>query len=143
MTTRSATRRQASEPVASQPDSRTSGGNESSAFHQSIDDRTLQPFDKFVVIGEMEYDITSFARRHPGGNVLMSYEGQDGTAAFKEFHSNSTKAEAVLSKLPRRPARSSLMDPKEARIMQEFTEWRKSLADRGFFKVRAPIGSLV
>lgn len=136
MTTRSNSRRRAAVAVAPQ-EPETSGGDAARAFHQSTDDRgsALQPFDKFVVIDEMEYDITSFAKRHPGGNVLMSYEGQDGTAAYKEFHSNSTKAKAVLSKLPRRPARSPLMEPNEARIMQEFAEWRNSLADRGFFKV--------
>ena len=99
-----------------------------------------QPFDKFVVIEGREYDITGFAKRHPGGNVLMSYEGQDGTAAYTEFHSNSTKANAILRNLPSRPARSPLLEPKEARIMQEYAEWRKSLADRGFFKVRRSSG---
>lgn len=45
-----------------------------------------QPWQSFVTIDGFDYDITEFARRHPGGGVIKHYMGLDATAAFKEFH---------------------------------------------------------
>jgi fatty acid desaturase len=52
-----------------------------------------------VKIAGKQYDITEFAKRHPGGaDVLLSYDGLDATHVFREFHGRS--AIKVLNSLP-------------------------------------------
>jgi len=47
---------------------------------------SFTPWQTFVTIGDFDYDISGFIKRHPGGSVIKSYAGKDATAAFTELH---------------------------------------------------------
>ncbi|KAI1414525.1 FMN-dependent dehydrogenase-domain-containing protein [Hypoxylon sp. FL1857] len=50
--------------------------------------RTLD--DLWLVVDEIVYDLSKFARSHPGGpGILVKYAGRDATAAYSEVHSPS------------------------------------------------------
>ncbi|RTG89088.1 uncharacterized protein DC041_0009348 [Schistosoma bovis] len=59
--------------------------------HQSLKDR-------WIVIDNKVYDVSSWQNRHPGGRkVIGHYAGQDATGAFIAFHKNRQYAEKFLS----------------------------------------------
>lgn len=118
---------------------------------------------EWIQIGQWEYFIADFAKRHPGGSVIQYYFGTDATDAFREFHSNSRKADAVLASLKRRPVSKagqankggSANETEQAHglglvpttppvlvtavdrpdpMMEDFRAWRDDLKARGFFK---------
>jgi hypothetical protein len=43
-------------------------------------------WQSFVTIDGYDYDISAFAKQHPGGGVIKHYAGMDASAAFTEFH---------------------------------------------------------
>lgn len=43
-------------------------------------------FKEYVTIDGFDYDVTTFASKHPGGGVIKSHIGRDATAAFTKFH---------------------------------------------------------
>lgn len=43
-------------------------------------------WQSFVTIDDYDYDITAFAKQHPGGGVIKHYARMDASAAFTEFH---------------------------------------------------------
>jgi fatty acid desaturase 2 (delta-6 desaturase) len=89
------------------------------------------PVNKKIIIGDYEYDITNF--KHPGGTVInFMTNGQNATEAFNEFHFRSKKARAVLDSLPKR--RLDAPHPEDRDVLDDFTRFRQSLVDRGFFK---------
>ena len=47
-----------------------------------------------------KYDASSFAKSHPGGNIIHYYNHLDATEAFLTFHSKSKNAFSLLSSLP-------------------------------------------
>ena len=72
-----------------------------------------KPDDAWVMVDGVVYDVTKFARLHPGGRaVLLRAAGTDATADFKQVH-----ADTVLKKYARlRVGRLAVedMDPAEA-----------------------------
>ena len=61
--------------------------------------------EKWIRIDNVEYDVTQFIHKHPGGSVIeynLASEGADATHAFNAFHFRSKKARKVLVSLPRR-----------------------------------------
>mmetsp|Transcript_23009 Transcript_23009/g.78351 ORF Transcript_23009/g.78351 Transcript_23009/m.78351 type:complete len:511 (+) Transcript_23009:98-1630(+) len=54
--------------------------------------------DAWTVIDGEVYDLTSFAKRHPGGDLIYYAAGQDGSTHFHCYHVG-TNAHKVLSKL--------------------------------------------
>uniref|UniRef100_A0A3Q0KLZ3 Fatty acid desaturase, putative n=1 Tax=Schistosoma mansoni TaxID=6183 RepID=A0A3Q0KLZ3_SCHMA len=59
--------------------------------HQSLKDR-------WIVIDNKVYDVSSWQNKHPGGRkVIGHYAGQDATGAFIAFHKNRQYAEKFLS----------------------------------------------
>jgi alkylation response protein AidB-like acyl-CoA dehydrogenase/cytochrome b involved in lipid metabolism len=72
-----------------------------------------KPEDAWVMVDSVVYDVTKFAKMHPGGRaVLLRAAGKDATADFKMVH-----ADSVLKKYERlRVGRLAVedMDPKEA-----------------------------
>ena len=86
-----------------------------------------------VIIGGYSYDITNF--KHPGGNIIKYMSGQDATNVFEEFHYRSKKATAILHSLPRTKIEASneTTITTEQQMLIDFTRFRKSLVDRGFF----------
>lgn len=89
-----------------------------------------------IIIDDYEYDISSFAKFHPGGHVITYYDGQDATTAFHSFHHNLPKAQLMLSKLRRKKVvknEMSEMSERSETFDDRFESWRKSLIERGFF----------
>jgi acyl-CoA 6-desaturase (Delta-6 desaturase) len=90
---------------------------------------------KTIYINQKCYDITDFVKRHPGGNVLLYYEGQDATMVYKEMHRRSKKSDAFLNSLPVLDNPPVLVQKESNSNMQvDFEQWRTSLEERGFFK---------
>jgi fatty acid desaturase len=87
-----------------------------------------------IIIGDYSYDITDY--KHPGGNVIQYMAGQDATNAFEEFHFRSKKAKQILQCLPRTKVEPNDLLPNttEQKMLEDFSRFRKSLEDRGFFK---------
>ena len=80
----------------------------------------------------MEYDITDF--KHPGGSVIHSMtEGQDATIAFQEFHYRSKTAGRILNSLPNIKLEKNKENDKDADMLDDFIQFRKSLENRGYF----------
>ncbi|KAL2621888.1 hypothetical protein R1flu_002093 [Riccia fluitans] len=44
------------------------------------------PRDCWIIINGKVYDVTTFGKTHPGGPVIFTQAGRDGTDAFKLFH---------------------------------------------------------
>jgi len=84
------------------------------------------------------YDASAFAKKHPGGNVIMyalHKEGADATDVFNEFHYRSKKAQMVLRSLPHKPAGEMKPKPDDP-MLADFRVFRKQLVDDGFFEPR-------
>ena len=52
-----------------------------------------------LTIEGVKYDITSFQKHHPGGNVISFYKGLDATDVFHTFHVKSQRARNMLKSL--------------------------------------------
>lgn len=66
-----------------------------------------QPIQKEILCDGWYYDVTEFARRHPGGSIIDYYTktGEDATLAIQQFHQRSpAKIKAILKSFKRRPA---------------------------------------
>jgi cytochrome b involved in lipid metabolism len=59
-----------------------------------------------VLVDGIYYDVTNYAKKHPGGSVMKFYAGKDidATQAFSNFHLRSKKAKKIMDSLPQRPA---------------------------------------
>jgi fatty acid desaturase len=49
-----------------------------------------KPSDCWIVVKSKVYDVSNFADEHPGGSVISTYFGRDGTDVFSSFHASST-----------------------------------------------------
>lgn len=91
---------------------------------------------KKIIIGDYEYDITNF--KHPGGSVINYLsQGQDATKAFEEFHYRSKKARQILLSLPNTKLDKNIpvaTDESDKEMLEDFSKFRKSLEDRGYFR---------
>lgn len=66
-----------------------------------------QPARKEILCDGWYYDVTDFARRHPGGSIIDYYTktGEDATLAIQQFHQRSqAKIKAILKSFKKRPA---------------------------------------
>lgn len=98
-----------------------------------------------VRINGMEYDITQFKDKHPGGSVIqyaLATTGADATHAFNAFHMRSKKASKVLQSLPRRvpelPIQKGQLPEEqtpEGAMLRDFVELENGLKRDGFFQV--------
>mmetsp|Transcript_24602 Transcript_24602/g.30085 ORF Transcript_24602/g.30085 Transcript_24602/m.30085 type:complete len:447 (+) Transcript_24602:2544-3884(+) len=101
-------------------------------------------WENVVLIKGVEYDVTNFMKRHPGGSVIryaLANEGADATQIFDAFHMRSKKAHLVLKSLPSRaptlsvqPGQSLTEDSKEGKMLRNFIKFEQSLKDEGFFE---------
>eukprot|EP01013_Petalomonas_cantuscygni_P043278 TRINITY_DN8045_c0_g1_i1.p1 TRINITY_DN8045_c0_g1~~TRINITY_DN8045_c0_g1_i1.p1 ORF type:complete len:637 (+),score=91.43 TRINITY_DN8045_c0_g1_i1:123-2033(+) len=57
--------------------------------------------DMWLAIDHKVYDVSRFARRHPGGKLITFYGGRDATDAFHAFHAPATeqRTRALMSSL--------------------------------------------
>ena len=73
------------------------------------------------------YDISTFWKKHPGGNVICFYDNLDATNAFYTFHAHSKTAKAWLKSLPKKTESLQNKD-------QEFTQLLDSWKAKGLYK---------
>ncbi len=65
------------------------------------------PQVKEVLYDGYFYDVTTFARKHPGGSIIEYYtkHGEDATLSIQQFHHRSTKkVSAIMNSFKRRKA---------------------------------------
>ena len=100
---------------------------------------------KYTQIRGKTYDITDFAKRHPGGSqLLMLAHGRDATILFESHHLRSEIVEKVLKTLPTvnveeswcpdetfpKPLDSSLYKKIQKRVREEVVEPRAKRSGR-------------
>ena len=73
------------------------------------------------------YDISTFWKKHPGGNVICFYDNLDATNAFYTFHAHSKTAKAWLKSLPKK---TESLENKD----KEFTQLLDSWKAKGLYK---------
>uniref|UniRef100_A0A673A5K5 acyl-CoA (8-3)-desaturase n=1 Tax=Sphaeramia orbicularis TaxID=375764 RepID=A0A673A5K5_9TELE len=96
--------------------------------------------DQWLVIDRKVYNVTQWAKRHPGGfRVISHYAGEDATEAFKAFHHDGKFAQKFLR--PLQIGELAATEPsqdhnKNAAIVQDFHTLRAQAEDDGLFRVR-------
>jgi fatty acid desaturase 2 (delta-6 desaturase) len=91
--------------------------------------------DKWIVIGDKVYDISKWARHHPGGSRIIShYAGQDATEAFHEFHPDMKLVTKYMNtyEIGKLSNKDPLRDDEE--IKKDFVELRKTAEQMGLFE---------
>lgn len=106
--------------TVSKSGSRATGGSAAAAAAEQA--------KREVLIDGRYYDVTDFAKRHPGGSVISYFDGADASEAFHEFHARSERARKWLERLPSRPA-TVAQDP----LVRDFNALREQLVAEGFF----------
>merc|ERR1712086_1223573 len=90
---------------------------------------------KELRIDDKIYDVTNFAKKHPGGKVVLFQVGTDASDAFHAFHDKSKSAKKWLKTLESRDAKPSDIpnladsDP----LTRDFRVLREQLRTEGFF----------
>ncbi|KAM9807496.1 acyl-CoA 6-desaturase [Neosynchiropus ocellatus] len=96
--------------------------------------------DQWLVIDRKVYNITQWARRHPGGSrVIGHYAGQDATEAFSAFHPDQKFVQKFLK--PLLVGELAASEPgqdrnKNAAIIQDFQSLRAHAEREGLFQVQ-------
>jgi len=86
--------------------------------------------DCWIVIDQKVYDVTSWAKSHPGGPLpLWGTAGRDATDHFYAFHPNGT--EKWLPPLQV----GNLVGYTPSETVRDFRAMRQRLIDQGFFKI--------
>jgi predicted heme/steroid binding protein len=88
---------------------------------------------KELVISGRAYDVSAFAKRHPGGKIISYQVGTDATDAYFQFHVRSKKADKVLKSLPSRPMHKGYA-PRREQLLADFEQFTKELQAEGKFE---------
>ena len=93
-----------------------------------------EPKAKWTSVRGKLLDLSEF--KHPGGNIIEFFYGQDATTAFESFHGHSKDAQRMLAALPQletKPDQLPVQPPAQTAAMSRMLlDWRK----RGLFKPR-------
>ncbi|CAL8109765.1 unnamed protein product [Orchesella dallaii] len=101
------------------------------------------PIKKEILSDGWYYDVTDFARRHPGGSIIEYYTktGEDATLAIQQFHHRSQgRVKAILKSFKRRPAEDADINPdpvmakRHKALTEDFTKLYLELEREGMFK---------
>lgn len=85
--------------------------------------------DAWIAIKGRVYDVTNFARRHPGGDIIFTAAGRDATDVYAGFHA-STDAWRLLPPLcvgSIEDTPSPLLDNVDDEYVKDVLEMRKSV----------------
>ncbi|NXK21196.1 FADS1 desaturase, partial [Arenaria interpres] len=92
----------------------------------------------WLVIDRKVYDVTTFAKRHPGGSrVISHYAGQDATDAFVAFHSDKSLVNKYLKSLligELAPDQPSFESNKKKSLLEDFRELRCTIEKMGLLR---------
>ncbi|CAN9499377.1 unnamed protein product [Ophioblennius macclurei] len=96
--------------------------------------------DQWLVIDRKVYNITQWAKRHPGGiRVLSHYAGEDASEAFSAFHPDLKFAQKFLKPLligELAATEPSQDRDKNAAIIRDFNALRTQMRKEGLFEAR-------
>nr|A0A0C5PRW9.1 RecName: Full=Fatty acid desaturase 2; AltName: Full=Acyl-CoA 6-desaturase; AltName: Full=Delta(6) fatty acid desaturase; Short=Fads2 (delta6); AltName: Full=Delta-6 fatty acid desaturase [Tachysurus fulvidraco]AJQ20793.1 fatty acyl Delta6 desaturase [Tachysurus fulvidraco] len=94
--------------------------------------------DQWLVIDRKVYNITQWAKRHPGGIRVISHCcGEDATDAFAAFHPDQRYVRKFMKPLllgELTPSEPSQDHDKNAALMEDFRDLRKRLESQGLFR---------
>jgi fatty acid desaturase 2 (delta-6 desaturase) len=96
--------------------------------------------DAWLVIEDNVYDVSSWSRRHPGGNVILNYAGEDATDPFIALHPDQSFSRkylpaykiGVLSPDSKQKRAKEL----EGSIVEDFRKIREEAIEDGLFKAQ-------
>ncbi|ESO98065.1 hypothetical protein LOTGIDRAFT_143229 [Lottia gigantea] len=87
--------------------------------------------DKWIQIGGKVYNITHFAKKHPGGAKIIShYSGQDATDAWVAFHDDKDLVQKYLKPL----LIGEVKNLNESELEKDYRSLRQKLEKMGMFK---------
>jgi fatty acid desaturase 2 (delta-6 desaturase) len=86
--------------------------------------------DSWIVYKGRVYDVSNFISKHPGGNVIVMYSGQDATTAMDMFHPDKEKIEKWLKPYYRGDC-PELAKPDP--ITADFNKLTEDLRNEGYF----------
>ncbi|KAL8593142.1 hypothetical protein ACOMHN_009797 [Nucella lapillus] len=87
--------------------------------------------DKWLIINGKAYDITNFAKRHPGGaKVITHYAGEDATDAWTAFHNDKDFVSKHLAAL----YVGDVVDYKPSTVQDDFRQLRETVEKKGWLK---------
>ncbi|XP_005097048.1 acyl-CoA 6-desaturase [Aplysia californica] len=93
--------------------------------------------DRWIVINGYVYDVSTWSKKHPGGEKLLANcAGQDATDAWIAFHNDKRAVSKYLGAL-----RVGLLRPeenKESELIKDFRDLRRTVEDMGLFKASVP-----
>ncbi|KAK6472899.1 fatty acid desaturase 2 isoform X1 [Huso huso] len=94
--------------------------------------------DKWLVIERKVYNITDWAKRHPGGvRVISHYAGEDATDAFQAFHPEPEFVRKFLKPLligELAPGEPSQDRDKNSEMLADFRALRSTVERMGLFR---------
>ncbi|XP_063412479.1 acyl-CoA 6-desaturase-like [Mytilus trossulus] len=94
-----------------------------------------QPDDRWLLIENKVYNITNWAKKHPGGGkILGHFSGQDATDAWRAFHNDKDYVKKFMKAL----YVGDLERPEESltELKSDFRELRKHVEDSGMLKTQ-------
>uniref|UniRef100_A0A4W5M6B5 Fatty acid desaturase 2 n=1 Tax=Hucho hucho TaxID=62062 RepID=A0A4W5M6B5_9TELE len=102
--------------------------------------------DQWLVIDRKVYNITQWAKRHPGGiRVISHFAGEDATDAFTAFHLDPNFVRKFLKPLligELAPTEPSQDHGKNAALVQDFQTLRDRVESEGLLRARLLFFSL-
>ncbi|XP_066556419.1 acyl-CoA 6-desaturase [Amia ocellicauda] len=114
------------------------GGGSGGVFTWEEVQRHNHRTDQWLVIDRKVYNISDWARRHPGGiRVISHYAGEDATDAFRAFHPEPNFVRKFLKPLligELAPGEPNQDRKKNAALLQDFRALHESVEQAGLFK---------
>jgi len=92
-----------------------------------------RPGDCWIIVKEKVYDVSLWADEHPGGTVISTYFGRDGTDVFATFHPPSAWKQLndfYIGELVRE-------EPVDA-LLKDYRDMRAQFVREGLFKSSKP-----
>ena len=97
----------------------------------------------YLIVDDVKYDCSQWLNRHPGGDIILQYNGLDATDVFKAMHGK--KAFKILKALPHEKVSPRSTMRKESKVedsttkrIQAFRELRQKFVDDGLFETSVP-----
>jgi fatty acid desaturase 2 (delta-6 desaturase) len=94
--------------------------------------------DRWIIIDNDVYDVTSWAKKHPGGEkILAGVAGQDATDAWVAFHTNKNYSGRFLKALRvgrLTPSTTDGISQPTPPVLKDFRKLRKTVEELGYFR---------
>lgn len=91
--------------------------------------------DMWIVIDGSIYDISNWAKKHPGGRKIISnYAGQDATEAWCAFHTDKAYSSKFLKSILVGKVKDYDTPSSTSTLLADFHEVRKTAENMGLFK---------